>query len=333
MLLPQPHANQAHVVTDVDFPQHGVSWLFSGQEPVARSIEKAVQPFHLELSRWSSGVRVSGGELSTTIGKKILSNLSVVLQSGHQNDIALVSNTIADVVSHQLKFNEVYHLPGIPHPLRPMTLSQVAFLNGILYSESNLIFGMGPTGTGKTYLAIAGGLDLVNEAHFKKLVITRPRVSLEGEIMTPALRADTVYDEQFAPIEDTLSDLLGHDEMRRRFDHGLIEIVPVGRLRGRTFNDCVIVIDEAQNMTIRKMRMALTRIGRGSRMIVIGDPNQSDLADNELSGLHHILPLICEAKLALIHRFDERQIVRNEIVAKIDALYRQSDAPILRDVA
>jgi phosphate starvation-inducible PhoH-like protein len=117
--------------------------------------------------------------------------------------------------------------------------------------------------------------------------------------------------------------------MRRRIDHGLIDIVPLGRMRGRTFNESVIVVDEAQNLTIRKMRMALTRMGRGSRMIVTGDPNQSDLPDDEISGLGHILPLIREADLAI----DERQIVPNDIVAKIEALYGQADELSLRFVA
>ena len=156
---------------------------------------------------------------------------------------------------------------------------------------------------------------------------------LEGEIVTPALRSETVYDDQLVAIEDALSDLLGHDEMRRRIDHGLIEILPLGRLRGRTFNECVIVIDEAQNMTIQKMRMALTRLGRGSRMIVTGDPDQSDLAADEPSGLNHILSLICDTDLALIHRFNVHQIVRNDLVAKIETLYSRSYEPAFRDVA
>ena len=156
---------------------------------------------------------------------------------------------------------------------------------------------------------------------------------LEGEIVTPALRSETVYDDQLVAIEDALSDLLGHDEMRRRIDHGLIEILPLGRLRGRTFNECVIVIDEAQNMTIPKMRMALTRLGRGSRMIVTGDPDQSDLAFDEPSGLNHILSLICDTNLAFVHRFNVHQIVRNDLVAKIESLYSQSCEPVFRDVA
>ena len=332
-MLSQTHASAAQIVTDVEFPPRAVALLFSGPEMLARSIEANLEPFRLQLTPWSDGVRVTGDELSTALATKILNHLVAALQDGSRLDGALALQAITTVVAHHLRHSQSYHLPGIPHPLRPMTLSQVAFFDAILHSGRNLIFGIGPTGTGKTYLSIAAGLNLVGEAHFKKLVVTRPRVMLEGEIVTPALRSETAGDEQLAPLEDALSDLLGHDEMRRRIDHGFIEIVPLGRLRGRTFNECVIVIDDAQNMTIRNMRMALTRMGHGSRMIVTGDPGQSALAVDEPSGLNHILSLICDTSLALVHRFNVHQIVRNDLVAKIEALYVQSDGPALRDVA
>jgi phosphate starvation-inducible PhoH-like protein len=194
-----------------------------------------------------------------------------------------------------------------------MTLGQVAFMDAILSSGRDLVFGLGPTGTGKTHLAVAAGLHLVNDGHFRSLVITRPRILLEGETMTPALRSETLYDEQLAPAEDVLIDLLGHDEMRCRIDHGLIEIVPLGRLRGRTLNGRCIVVDDAQNMSPGKLRMALTRLGRGSRMVVTGDPSQPDLPEGEPCGLSQILPLIVEAGLATVHHFDRHQIVRNEL--------------------
>lgn len=158
-----------------------------------------------------------------------------------------------------------------------MSLSQAAFMNAMLSGHRSLIFGVGPTGTGKTHLAIAAGLNQVAESRFKTLVITRPRVRLEGEIMTPELHAETAYNEQLTPIEDELYALIGRADTRRQIDQGLIEIMPLGRMRGRTFNETFVVVDEAQNMTVRKMRMAVTRLGRGSRMVVTGDPVQNDL--------------------------------------------------------
>jgi phosphate starvation-inducible PhoH-like protein len=332
-MLPQSHPDHVSPVTDIPFPERGVSALFNGQPSLAASIEEAVRPFRLNLRPWSEGIRVAGDHLSISLACEVLTQLGAALEGGRFLNRDLVAQVTSTAIAHHLRHNQVYHLPGIPHPLRPLCLSQVAFLDGILSSGHNLIFGVGPTGTGKTYLAVAAGLNLVAEGHFRKLIITRPHVLLEGETMTPAMRADTVYDDQLASIEDALTDLLGHDEMRRRIEHGVVEVVPLGKLRGRTFNECIVVIDEAQNLSVRKMRMALTRMGRACRMIVTGDPEQSDLPDDEVSGLRHILPLIAEADLALIHRFDESQIVRNEIVAKIEALYGRDDETSLRFVA
>jgi phosphate starvation-inducible PhoH-like protein len=206
-----------------------------------------------------------------------------------------------------------------------MSLSQAAFMNAMLFSPRSLIFGVGPTGTGKTHLAIAAGLNQVAELRFKSLVITRPHVRLEGEIMTPELRAETAYGEQLTPIEDELHALIGREDTRRRIEKGLIEIVPLGRMRGRTFNETFVVVDEAQNMTVRKMRMAVTHLGRGSRMIVTGDPVQNDLPSGETSGLTHLLGMIAGTDLAMVHQFQNIEIIRNDLVARIEMLYSRED--------
>jgi phosphate starvation-inducible protein PhoH and related proteins len=321
------------VVKEIAVPSPCVSQLFAGAETKAQVIERAVRPFALQISPWSDGVRIAGDEPAVTICAEILDQLVEAMQRLPRIDDDLVTAKALSVINGALKHSLVYHLTGLPHPVRPMSLSQVAFMDGILHSGRELTFSVGATGTGKTHLAVAAGLHLVTESHFKTLIITRPRVAMEGEIMTAALRAETSSDEQFTPIDDILCDLLGHDEAQRRKDHGLIEIVPLGRMRGRTFNGSFIVVDEAQNMTVAKMRMVLTRLGRGSRMVVTGDPTQCDLQDEEPSGLGHILPLIRRAGIASVHHFDNNEIVRNELVAQIEALYSQGEASIRRAAA
>jgi phosphate starvation-inducible PhoH-like protein len=156
---------------------------------------------------------------------------------------------------------------------------------------------------------------------------------MEGEILTPELSAETADDQQLTPIEDVLRELIGREEIRRLTDHGLIEIMPLGRMRGRTFNETFVVVDEAQNMTVRKMRMAVTRIGRASCMVVTGDPVQNDLPSGETSGLTHFLRLIDGTDLALVHQFQNLEIIRNDLVARIEALFSQEHGADMRAAA
>ncbi len=147
---------------------------------------------------------------------------------------------------------------------------------------------------------------------------------LEGEVITESIRAETSDDFQLRPIEDELHALLGPAEVRRLKEREQLEILPLGRMRGRTFNDAFIVIDEAQNMTVRKMRMALSRLGLGSRMVVTGDPTQIDLHEEEPSGLPHLINMIADTDIALVHEFQGAHIIRSDVVARLEALYERA---------
>jgi phosphate starvation-inducible PhoH-like protein len=325
------NAAQSGNTHEVELGSQLIDRLFLGATPWSHEIEKAVRPFHLQAARRIGGVRLDGDPTGVALGSAILRRLAEARPiGGHMETIA---ESIETAVQNALKHDLAFRLTGLPHAVRPMSLGQVAFMQALLAGDRSLIFGVGPTGTGKTHLAVAAGLSLVAEQRFKTLVLTRPRVMLEGEVMTAALRSETAYDEQLTPIEDVLHDLIGPDEIRRQTEHGLIQIVPLGRMRGRTFNDAYVLIDEAQNMTVRKMRMALTRIGRNARMVVTGDPRQIDLPHEEPSGLIHILRLISGTDLALIHKFQNQEIVRNDLVSRIEALYSHEDSPEIRAAA
>jgi phosphate starvation-inducible PhoH-like protein len=318
---------------DADLSQRYVDLLFSGPDAPARHIELAVRPFRLQITPQPGGVRLAGDEVAVTIATKTMERLGAALRATGRVEEAVIRETVASVIQIALKHDLAYRLTGLRNPLRPVSLGQVAFMNAMLHADRPLIFGMGPTGTGKTHLAIAAGLNLLAESRFKSLVITRPHVRMEGEIMTPALRDETADDEQLTPIDDVLRDLIGREEIRRLTEHGLIEIMPLGRMRGRTFNESFIVVDEAHNMTVRKMRMAVTRLGRGSCMVVTGDPIQNDLPSGETSGLTHLLRLIAGSDLALVHQFQNHEIIRNDLVARLEALYSRDVGVDARAVA
>jgi phosphate starvation-inducible PhoH-like protein len=313
--------SQAARSLDAVVPSQIVQRLFSGTDAPGRRIETAVRPYRLQLLPNQDGVRVLGDEVAVTIAAKILEAIGEAVEKTGRIDEALIRETVAATIQNALKYDLAFRLAGISHTVRPLSLSQAAFMNMLLFADRALVFGVGPTGTGKTHLAIAAGLSLVTEGRFKTLVVTRPRVLLEGEVMTAALRAETTYDEQLTPIDDVLCDLVGHEGLKRLTERGQITIMPLGQLRGRTFNESFVVIDEAQNMTVSKMRMAVTRLGRASRMVVTGDPAQTDLPGAEPSGLTHLLQLIAGTDLARIHKFENREIIRNDLVARLEALY------------
>jgi phosphate starvation-inducible PhoH-like protein len=314
-------------------PHQSVQILFSGAGSAGHNIHQAVAPFRVAISPVAGGIRLTGDEIAVTLVVEMMRRVAEATKAGHAITEpmfnAVASSTVNDALKHALSFR----LNGIHSAVRPMSLSQVAFMNAMLSSDRSLIFGVGPTGTGKTHLAIAAGLNLIAEKRFKSMVVTRPRGMLDGDIMTAALRAETVYDEQLTPIEDALHDLVGRDETRRQIEHGLLEITPLGRMRGRSFNECFILIDEAQNMAKKMMRMALTRLGRNSRMVVTGDPAQIAIAGDEPSGLPHILRHIEGTDIALIHQFQNHQIIRNATVARIEAIYSSEDDPEIRAAA
>lgn len=328
-----PASGDKIVAHDVKLQPRLAELLFAEAAVLGQLIQRAVRPFRLTLSPGQEGARITGHEVAVSLAVEILAQVSQIVRAGHSVSGDMLNNVATRAVEDALRHELAYRLTGLHRPVRPMSLSQVAFMNTMLSSERALIFGVGPTGTGKTHLAIAAGLNLVAEKHFKSLVITRPRGMQEGDVMTPALRAETTYDQQLTPIEDALHDLIGRDETHRQIEHGLIDIVPLGRMRGRSFNESFILIDEAQNMDRQKMRMALTRLGRNSRMVVTGDPAQTSLPGDEPSGLTHILQLIAGTDIALVHQFQNHQIIRNDIVARLEALYSDEDRPELRAAA
>jgi phosphate starvation-inducible PhoH-like protein len=308
---------------DVELPQHCVEVLLSGSDAPGRRIERAVRPYFLQIIPQAGAVRLAGDEVAVALAAKMMEPIGAALRATGRADEALIRDTAASVIQTALRHELSYNLVGLRGALRPMSLSQTAFMNAMLSGHRSLIFGVGPTGTGKTHMAIAAGLNQVAESRFKSLVITRPRVRLEGEIMTPELRAETTYNEQLTPIEDELHALIGRADTRLRIEQGLIEIVPLGRMRGRTFNETFVVVDEAQNMTVRQMRMAVTRLGRRSCMVVTGDPVQNDLPSGETSGLTHLLGMIAGTDLAVVHQFQNIEIIRNDLVARLETLYSQ----------
>lgn len=206
--------------------------------------------------------------------------------------------------------------------LRPRTPRQRDYLNAIL--KHDITFGVGPAGTGKTWLAVACAIDALERESVSRLVLTRPAVEA-GERLG-FLPGDLVQkvDPYLRPLYDALYDLLGFEKTQRFFEKQTIEIAPLAYMRGRTLNHAFIILDEAQNTTPEQMKMFLTRIGFGSKAVINGDPSQVDLPKGQQSGLLHALDVLDGVSGIAQTRFTSRDVVRHPLVARIVDAYEQA---------
>jgi phosphate starvation-inducible PhoH-like protein len=303
-------------------PEHLNGRLLGEHLELVKRASRAIEPFHFQATAApGGGVQIEGDTISVLLGRRVLEKIGAVMPRAGRMDMSLLDGTISAVIDHTLKRELVFRIDGLPHPLRPLSLAQVAFLKTLLDQNEKLVIGSGPTGTGKTHLAIAGALNQLALERVKHIVVTRPHVVMEGDVVTAEVRGEMVRDQQFDFFEDIMRDLVGYREFSRLVEQKILELMPLGRMRGRTFNDAFVIVDEAQNMTVRMMRMVVTRLGWGSRMVITGDPAQNDLRGDEVSGLPHLVGLLAGSDIARIHQFERREIVRNSIVARLEELY------------
>jgi phosphate starvation-inducible PhoH-like protein len=204
---------------------------------------------------------------------------------------------------------------------------QQAYLASI--RECDLTFGIGPAGTGKTYLAVACAVEALSAERVRRLVLVRPAVEAGERLgFLPGDLAQKV-DPYLRPIYDALYEMLGFDRVARLIERAVIEVAPLAFMRGRSLNDSFIILDEAQNTTVEQMKMFLTRIGFGSRAVVTGDVTQTDLPAGRLSGLRHSLQVLRAVGGVAFNYFDAADVVRHPLVQRIVQAYeaQQPAAP------
>lgn len=208
--------------------------------------------------------------------------------------------------------------------LRGRTPRQVDYLKAIL--EHDITFGIGPAGTGKTYLAVACAVDALERDAVQRIVLTRPAVEAGERLgFLPGDLAQKV-DPYLRPLYDALYDLMGFDRTQKMFEKQTIEIAPLAYMRGRTLNHAFVILDEAQNTTPEQMKMFLTRIGFGSKAVVTGDVTQIDLQRGQKSGLNDAVQVLSDARGIAFSQFTSADVVRHPLVARIVDAYESAQA-------
>jgi phosphate starvation-inducible PhoH-like protein len=206
--------------------------------------------------------------------------------------------------------------------LRGRTPHQIQYLNAVL--EHDISFGIGPAGTGKTYLAVACAVDALERDAVKRIILTRPAVEAGERLgFLPGDFAQKV-DPYLRPLYDALYDLLGFDRTQKLFEKGVIEIAPLAFMRGRTLNHAFVILDEAQNTTAEQMKMFLTRIGFGSKAVVTGDVTQVDLHKTQRSGLVDAMQVLKDVRGIAFTHFSSADVVRHPMVARIVDAYEKA---------
>jgi phosphate starvation-inducible PhoH-like protein len=206
--------------------------------------------------------------------------------------------------------------------IKPRTPGQERYFAAA--TKSDMVFGLGPAGTGKTYMAVAFAVSALKNREVKKIILTRPAVEAGERLgFLPGDLREKV-DPDLAPLYDALHDMMAHDKVRILMDQKTIEVVPLAYMRGRTLDHAYIILDEAQNTTQMQMKMFLTRMGANSKIIVTGDPSQIDLPKNEESGLIQATRILKGVDGISFVEFDESDIVRHSLVKRIIDAYDRS---------
>lgn len=211
--------------------------------------------------------------------------------------------------------------------LRGRTPHQTQYLNAIL--EHDITFGVGPAGTGKTYLAVACAVDALERDSVQRIILTRPAVEAGERLGFLPGDLTQKVDPYLRPLYDALYDLLGFDRTQKLFEKQAIEIAPLAYMRGRTLNHAFIILDEAQNTTPEQMKMFLTRIGFGSKAVITGDVTQIDLQRGQKSGLKDAIQVLGKVRGLSFCHFNSKDVVRHPLVAKIVDAYETHSSTLL----
>ncbi len=268
-------------------------------------------------------VALTGGDDGKMRARQVLTHLYDQLKSGNSISEAEVHAALrmssGQIASEGKALDKSITLSLQKRSIGPRSLAQSEYLEALERDE--LVFGVGPAGTGKTYLAVAYAAHLLLKGDVERIILSRPAIEAGERIgFLPGDMKEKV-DPYLRPLYDALYDVMHTDFVDRRIASGDIEIAPLGFMRGRTLSRAVVILDEAQNSTVAQMKMFLTRLGEGSRMVITGDPSQTDLPNFERSGLVDALDLLKGMPGMSVARFSAEDVVRHKLVARIVKAY------------
>ncbi|MGZ9818720.1 PhoH family protein [Peribacillus simplex] len=308
---------------EIQSPNEAIALLGNGDS----NVKVLEEELGISVITRGEAVSVAGDIERVTMGEEILKALLTVIRKG----IAISSRDVLYAIELAKKgtleyFGELYDeeiaKTAKGKSIKVKTIGQRYYIQAI--KKQDLVFGIGPAGTGKTYLAVVMAINALKNGHVKRIILTRPAVEA-GESLgfLPGDLKEKV-DPYLRPLYDALHDLLGLEQTLRMIERGTIEIAPLAYMRGRTLEDAFVILDEAQNTTEAQMKMFLTRLGFGSKMVITGDRTQIDLPKGMKSGLVRVEEILKNVKGLSFVYFEQSDVVRHPLVAKIITAYEQA---------
>jgi len=323
---PQVVSEAAAGRSQIEFDDNLLLPLLYGERD--QHLDRIERQLGVSLVSRGNRLAIAGPASATEVARLTLSRLYDRLKRGHEIDLAAVEAALrlAQAETEDKSLSLWREDPGFrtrKRRIAPRSAGQAAYVKAM--RESELVFGLGPAGTGKTYLAVAAAIDLLMGGQVERVILSRPAVEAGERLgFLPGDLRDKV-DPYLRPIFDALNDMLPPDQIAKRLASGEIEVAPIAFMRGRTLARAFVILDEAQNTTPVQMKMFLTRLGEGSRMVVTGDPSQVDLPTGARSGLSDALDALRDVDNIAIVRFTEKDVVRHALVARIVSAYDARD--------
>jgi phosphate starvation-inducible PhoH-like protein len=292
---------------------------------------------HVKMIERQTGVRIevaetvltlSGDAVETELASRLLGQLYTLLEQGYPiypSDIDYALRILSSDRNARLRdiFLDTVFISAHRHVITPKSVVQKAYIDAI--RQYDIVFGIGPAGTGKTYLAMAMGVAALMKNSFNRIVLTRPAVEAGERLgFLPGDLAEKV-NPYLRPLYDALHDMVDFDRARKLVERGTIEVAPLAFMRGRTLNDSFVILDEAQNTTTEQMKMFLTRLGYGSKAVITGDVTQTDLPPGKTSGLREAQTILRDIPGLRFITFTERDVVRHPLVQQIITAYDRAD--------
>lgn len=271
---------------------------------------------------------VEGEEQNVTMAAEALGHMKKIISFGDDLTDQSVDYTIAMVRDGRLSElagfdDDCFFVTVKGKPIKAKTLGQRRYVEAI--EKNTVVLGVGPAGTGKTYLAVAMAVKALKAHEVSRIILTRPAVEAGERLGFLPGDLQSKIDPYLRPLYDALYDMMGPDSCARMIEKMTIEIAPLAYMRGRTLDDSFIILDEAQNTTPEQMKMFLTRLGNGSKIVVTGDLTQTDLPYGKKSGLAAAVQILKNIDGIAVHEFTERDVVRHRLVQKIILAYDKYD--------
>lgn len=312
----------AEQIITFDAVEQAVS-LFGSFDENIRLIE---DEFGVSVISRGSDLKICGSEEQVSLAVRALNSLLVLIKKGEhltsQNvryAISLVNEGNEDKLSSMS--SDTICITSKGRPVKPKTLGQKKYCTAI--EENTITFGIGPAGTGKTYLAVAKAVTAFRAKEVNKIILTRPAVEAGESLGFLPGDLQSKVDPYLRPLYDALFDMLGAENFQKCQERGSIEVAPLAYMRGRTLDDSFIILDEAQNTTPEQMKMFLTRLGFNSKMVVTGDITQIDLPSGKKSGLKKVMKILKNVDDIAMCRFTQKDVVRHKLVQDIIKAYEK----------